>query len=105
LRHNDCRVLDVCFTPSQISAEDRVEGSVTGGLLLRLFRKVQKLHPVEGPLLLSREDDKVFGHRFDPFIVRADLANRAIHTNKWRGDSRQDSDTVSDLKIMHAMDS
>ena len=29
-RYNDCGVLNVCFTPSQISAEDRVEGSVMG---------------------------------------------------------------------------
>lgn len=28
LRHNNCGVLNVCFTPSQISAEDRVEGAV-----------------------------------------------------------------------------
>ena len=70
-----------------------------------MSRNVHQLRRVEGPLLVSRENDKVLGHCFDALIVWADSANRAIHANEWRGDSRQDSDAVSDFEIMHMIDS
>ena len=75
------------------------------GLRLRLSRNVHQLLTVEGPLLVSRENHKVPRHCFDALIVRADLANRAIHTDEWRGNSGQDSDAVSDFEIMHPIDS
>ena len=37
--------------------------------------------------------------------MRPDFANGAIHTDEWCGDSRQDSDAVSDFEITHTIDS
>lgn len=69
-------------------------------LLLR-FRKKHQLHAVEGALLLSRKRDKVPGHCLNGFIVRPDFRNGSVHPDEWRGDSGQDSYSISDFKITH----
>jgi hypothetical protein len=45
----------------------------------------------------------VAGHGFDTLIMRPDFANRSLQSDEWPAVSRQNSDSVSNFEITHAI--